>query len=81
MPAAGQLDRGGDSTSCEKIELLNPAVLDGGRSPQNSEYPWPGDDGSIIAPADHNFEFNALFERAGVSLLKIIRRVASDLQR
>ena len=63
-----------------KIELLNPAVQDGGRSPQNCEYPWPGPDGQIIAPADHKFEFSELFEPAGVTLLKIMRQVAAELQ-
>jgi hypothetical protein len=49
-----------------KIELLNPAVKDGGRAPHNCEYPWEAQDGTVVAPADHNFEFTMLFERAGV---------------
>ena len=64
-----------------KIELLNPAVRDGGRSPQNCEYPWPAQDGSIIAPADHKFDFAILFDRSGVALLKILRQVAIELQK
>ena len=63
-----------------KIELLNPAVQDGGRSPHNCEYPWPAPDGKIIAPADHKFEFSELFDPAGVTLLKVMRRVAAELQ-
>ena len=63
-----------------KIELLNPAVQGGGRSPENCEYPWEAPDWSIVAPADHKFELSALFEPAGVALLKIIRRVAIGLQ-
>jgi hypothetical protein len=63
-----------------KIELLNPAVRDGGRSPQNCEYPWVADDGSVSAPADHKFDFSMLFDRAGITLLKIIRQVAIELQ-
>ncbi len=63
-----------------KIELLNPAVQDGGRSPQNCEYPWAAPSGQIIAPADHKFEFNELFEPAGVTLLKIMRQVSAKLQ-
>ena len=63
-----------------KIELLSPAVKDGGRSPQNSEYPWLAPDGSVTAPADHPFQFNILFDPAGVALLKIIRRVAFELR-
>jgi hypothetical protein len=64
-----------------KIELLNPAVRDGGRSPQNCEYPWVLPNGSITAPADHRFEFSILFEKAGVALLKIVRQAAIDLQK
>jgi hypothetical protein len=63
-----------------KIELLNPAVQDGGQSLENCEYPWQIRDGSVIAPADHKFEFSALFERAGVALLKIVRQVSLQLQ-
>lgn len=64
-----------------KIELLNPAVKDGGSSPQNCEYPWLAPDGSVIAPADHKFEFAMLFEPAGVTLLKTIRQAAMELQK
>lgn len=65
-----------------KIELLNPAVLDGGRSPENAEYPWLAPDGvSVIPPVDHHFEFSILFEKAGVTMLKIIRQAAIELQR
>ncbi|MGB7160849.1 MAG: hypothetical protein WBD40_22490 [Tepidisphaeraceae bacterium] len=64
-----------------RIELLNPAVRGGGRSPQNVEYPWVAPDGSVVAPADHKFEFSVLFEPAGKTLLKILRQVAIDLQR
>src|SRR5207237_7501812 len=49
-----------------KIELLNPAIKAGGRSPQNCEYPWVAPDGSVTAPADHRFEFSMLFETAAV---------------
>jgi hypothetical protein len=63
-----------------KIELLNPAVRDGGQVPENCEYPWVVPDGSVVAPADYKFEFNVLFERAGITLLKIIRQAASELQ-
>ena len=63
-----------------KIELLNPAVNDAGRSPQNCEYPWQGPDGSIVAPADHKFDFSELFEKAGTTLLKILGQVAIELQ-
>jgi hypothetical protein len=64
-----------------KIELLNPAVKDGGRSPQNCEYPWAAQDGSVTAPADHKFDLSLVFDRAGVALLKIIRQVAMEMQK
>jgi hypothetical protein len=61
-----------------KIELLSPSV---GDSPQNCEYPWKSADGSIIPPADYNFEFDALFERAGITTLKVVREIAIELQK
>lgn len=64
-----------------KIEPLSPAVKGGGRSPQNCEYPWVAADGTIRTPADHHFEFSILFEKAGVTLLKIMRRAAIELQK
>lgn len=65
-----------------KIELLSPAVRDGGRSPQNCEYPWLGADGTtVIAPSDHRFDFSELFEPAGTTLLKILRSAIEDLQK
>lgn len=64
-----------------KIELLAPAVKGGGRSPENCEYPWVGADGiSVIAPADHRFDFSILFEKSGITLLKIMRQAAIDLR-
>lgn len=85
--AAGQLPR--DNWVVEairplarKIELLNPAVRDGGRSPENSEYPWLAPDGvSVLAPADYPFDFSILFSKAGIMLLKIVRQAALELQR
>ena len=38
-------------------------------------------EGSITAPADHPFAFTLLFEKAGVTLLKVMRQSAADLQR
>jgi hypothetical protein len=64
-----------------RIELLNPAVDDGGRAPENCEHPWAGQDGSIVAPANYKFDFSMLFERAGVTLLKIVRQAAIELQK
>lgn len=65
-----------------KIELLSPSVRDGGRSPQNCEYPWLAADGiSVVAPSDHRFDFSELFEPAGTTLLKVLRSACEDLQR
>jgi hypothetical protein len=63
-----------------KIELLSPSVKDGGRSPQNCEYPWIAQDGTVTAPAEHKFDFSMLFDRSGVALLKIIRQAAREFQ-
>ncbi len=56
-----------------KIERLSPAVNDGGRSPQNSEYPWVAPDRDIIAPADYKFEFGELYSREGIEMIRIVR--------
>jgi len=66
----------------KKIELLSPSAKDGGRSPENCEYPWLSHDGSrVTAPADHKFDFDILYEKAGIALLKIVRQVATELQK
>ena len=62
-----------------QIELLAPALDDGGRSPANSEYPWVDASGRVIAPADHRFAIDLLHSRAGTTLLKAVRAVAMEL--
>lgn len=62
-----------------QIELLAPAVDDDGRSPANCEYPWPLPDGNIIAPAHHAFGLSLLYEKAGTTLLKIMRLAIDEL--
>ena len=64
-----------------KIELLAPAVNDGGRQPANCEYPWAGPDGVVRVPADHNFELDLLHEKAGRHLLKVVYTGAEELAR
>lgn len=56
-----------------KIELFAPAVDDGGRVPANCEYPWITADGAVVAPVDHDFGLDLLYERAGITLLKLAR--------
>ena len=62
-----------------RIELLAPAVRDGGRAPANCEYPWKAPDGSIKAPADHDFGLDLVFEKAGVTMIKAARARAREL--
>jgi hypothetical protein len=62
-----------------RIELLSPAVDDGGRIPANCEYPWLNPAGRVVAPVDHLFEFELLYERAGVYLIKAVRVIADTL--
>lgn len=62
-----------------RIELLAPAVDDGGATPANCEYPWLGPDGSVRAPAEHDFEFGLLYDPAGKLLLKVLDAAADAL--
>lgn len=62
----------------QEIELLAPAVRRGGQRPDNCEYPWPDDRGSIRSPLDWSFApARLLLAPAGKTLLKLIR-VALD---
>jgi hypothetical protein len=38
-----------------EIELLAPSINDGGRRPDNCEYPWEDSSGKIHIPAEHSF--------------------------
>jgi hypothetical protein len=63
-----------------EIELLAPAIDDGGRRPDNSEYPWEDDTGRLWVPADYTFPIEFLLQqRHGRTILKIIRRAVYDL--
>lgn len=62
-----------------RIELLAPAVDAGGRVPANCEYPWEAPNGSIVAPAEHNFSLNLLGERAANTMIKIMWERAIEL--
>lgn len=57
----------------QKIDRLAPANDAGGTSPSNCEYPWAGPSGQITVPAEHNFGFTLLYEKSGVTLLKLLR--------
>lgn len=66
-------------TLASKIELLAPAVNQGGSVPANCEYPWKGPGGVVHAPCDHNFQMDLLYGRAGLILLKMLYTAAQDL--
>lgn len=62
-----------------EIELLSPAVDDGGRRPDNCEYPWE-QEGILYTPARHSFpNLKILAEPMGRTLLKLIERAIADL--
>jgi hypothetical protein len=57
-----------------EIELLSPAVDNGGRRPDNCEYPWEDAKKKLWIPAEYHFSVGQLlFERHGRTTLKLIR--------
>lgn len=63
-----------------EIELLSPAVDDGGRCPDNCEYPWEVSDGDIRVPAKDRFTNLNLNETpGGRTFLKYVRHAISEL--
>jgi hypothetical protein len=61
------------------IELLAPSVDAGGAAPANCEYPWKGEKKMIVAPLDHDFKLDLIFERAGVTMMKAVRARVDEL--
>jgi hypothetical protein len=62
-----------------EIELLSPSVDDGGKRPDNCEYPWEDGHGKLWIPAEYHFFTNQLLlERHGRNVLKLI---AAAIQR
>jgi hypothetical protein len=62
-----------------EIELLAPTVTDGGRRPDNCEYPWE-DGGRLHVPAEYSFpNLNLLHQPAGRLLLKLIPAAIDEL--
>ncbi|HRX84664.1 MAG TPA: hypothetical protein P5572_06545 [Phycisphaerae bacterium] len=55
-----------------QIELLAPAVDDGGRHAANCEYPWVGAGGRVMVPASYDFGVDLQREPAGRMLMKIL---------
>ncbi len=63
-----------------EIELLAPAVKRGGRRPDNCEYPWEDDSGSLHLPLEHSFHSSQLMLMpAGLTILKLVRGAISRL--
>ncbi len=63
-----------------EIELLAPAVDDGGRRQDNCEYPWELANGELRIPAEHSFpNLSLLREPAGRTLLKVVREAVAQL--
>ncbi|HLQ44387.1 MAG TPA: hypothetical protein VK137_06650, partial [Planctomycetaceae bacterium] len=63
-----------------EIELLHPQVSDGGRRPDNCEYPWDDGAGRILVPAEHHFEALRLVDQqGGPQILKIVEAAINDL--
>lgn len=62
---------------CREVDLLHPQVNDGGRRPDNVEYPWETN-GAILVPAEFKFALaGKLYQHPGPALLK----AAVDLTR
>lgn len=56
---------------CREIDLLHPQVDDGGRRPQNVEYPWRDRSGQVNVPFQHTFPVaHRLYGHSGRTLLK-----------
>lgn len=63
-----------------EIELLAPAVDDGGRRPDNCEYPWEDHAGQLHVPAEHSFPaLRLLTAPAGRTFLKTVRAAIAAL--
>ena len=70
------------SLLAREIELLAPSVDDGGRRPDNCEYPWQRTDGTLCVPVGYTFpNLSLLTEPVGRTMLKIIREAISHLTR
>jgi hypothetical protein len=57
-----------------EIELLSPACDDGGRRPDNCEYPWEDGSGRVRSPLDQGFHPSRLLAvPAGRTFVKLVR--------
>jgi len=58
-----------------EIDLLAPALRDGGTRQDNVEYPWENSDGVVVAPID--FPFSSVEDSQIRGLVKLLRLAAS----
>ena len=63
---------------CREIDLLHPQVDDGGRRPDNVEYPWTGSPGDTLVPAEWNFP---LMRRLHTHIGRLLIKAALALTR
>ena len=57
-----------------EIELLSPSVTDGGKRPDNCEYPWEDETGTLHSPLEWPFNpSHLLLAPSGRSVLKLLR--------
>lgn len=63
---------------CREVDLLHPQVDDGGRRPDNVEYPWQAQ-GSSYVPAEFTFPLASnLYKNPGPALLKAAVQLTRD---
>ncbi len=59
---------------CRQLDLLNPAVDDGGRRKDNCEYPWQTMETNMIVPAEFKFPvLNSLQTVEGRRLIVVVK--------
>ncbi len=68
---------------CREVDLLHPSIDDGGRRPDNCEYPWLRVSGGEIVPVAPKSEHFRIDERlrsaTGVDLLKVASFLCHEL--
>jgi hypothetical protein len=63
---------------CREVDLLHPQVDDGGRRPDNVEYPWTSN-GRNLVPSEHKFPLvKQLYRHPGSLVLKAAVQLTRD---
>jgi hypothetical protein len=64
---------------CREIDLLHPQIDDGGRRPDNSEYPWTGRGGDTLVPSQWTFPIaRRLHSHTGRLLMKAAKALTRN---